>query len=105
MIGFINLSNDVADLISNLHFFIINYETMHKSFAHENYVQSYNDEVKDEKIENETYFIDRRYQKNKSNFFDRGRFFMKSRNAFSRESFRSPFQRQKKCFVCDKVGC
>ena len=61
MTEFINSSNDVVDLISNLHSFIINYETVHRSLAHENYVQFYNDEVKNEKIENETYFIDRRY--------------------------------------------
>ena len=42
---FVNLSNDVIDLINNLYFLIINYETVHKSFAHENYVQFYNDEM------------------------------------------------------------
>ena len=61
MTEFVNSSKNVIDLINNLHFLIINYETMHKSFAHENYVQFYNDETKNDEIKNEMFFIDRRY--------------------------------------------
>ena len=46
MIEFVNSSKNVIDLINSLHSSIINYETVHKSFAHENYVQFYNDEMK-----------------------------------------------------------
>ena len=55
IIKFVNLLNDVIDLINNLYFSIINYETMHKSFAYENYVQFYNDEIKNDKIENKMF--------------------------------------------------
>lgn len=103
MIEFINSSNDLIDLINNLHFSIINYETMHKSFAHENYVQFYNDETKKNEIENKTFFINRRYQNHRSNYRDRNRSYMKSRNVFFRKSFKSSFQHQKNCFVCDKI--
>ena len=61
MTEFVNLLNDVINLINNLHFSIINYETVHKSFAHENYMQFYNDEMKNDEIKNEMFFIDRRY--------------------------------------------
>ena len=105
MIEFVNLSKNVIDLINSLHFSIINYETMHKSFAHENYVQFYNDEMKKNETENEMFFINRRYQNHKLNYRDRKRFFMKSRNTFFRKSFKSSFQHQKKCFVCEKINC
>ena len=105
MTEFDNLSKNVIDLINNLHFLIISYETMHRSFAHENYVQFYNNEMKNDKIENEMFFIDRRYQNHRSNYRDRNRSYMKSRNAFFRKSFRFSFQRQKKCFVCEKIDC
>ena len=91
MIEFVNSSNDVIDLINNLHFSIINYETVHKSFAHENYVQFYNNEMKNDEIENEMFFIDRRYQNHKSNYRDRNRSYIKSRNAFFRKSFKFQF--------------
>ena len=105
MTEFINSSNNVVDLINNLHLSIINYKTVHRLFVHENYVQSYNDEMKKNEVEIETFFIDRRYQKIRSGYRDRNRSFMKSRNTFSRKSIRSTFQRQKKCFVCDKIDC
>ena len=82
IIEFVNSSNDVIDLINNLHFLIINYEAVHKSFAHKNYMQFYNDEMKNDKIENEMFFIDRRYQNHRSNYRNRNRLYMKSRNAF-----------------------
>ena len=50
MIEFINLSNDVINLINNLYFLIINYKTVYKSFAHKNYEQFYNDIKKKNKI-------------------------------------------------------
>ena len=34
---------------------------MYKSFAHENYVQFYNDKMKNNEIENEMFFINHRY--------------------------------------------
>ena len=61
MTELVNSLNDIVDLINNLHFSIINYETMHRSFAHKNYMQFYNDEIKNDKIENKMFFIDRRY--------------------------------------------
>ena len=91
MTEFVNSSKNIIDLINNLHFSIINYETVHKSFAYENYVQFYNDEMKNDEIENEMFFIDRRYQNHKSNYRDRNRSYMKSRNAFFRKSFKFSF--------------
>ena len=82
IIEFVNSSKNVIDLINNLHFLIINYKTVHKSFAHKNYVQFYNDEMKNDEIENEMFFIDRRYQNHKSNYRDRKQFFRKSHNTF-----------------------
>ena len=105
MAGFVNSSNDVVGLINNLHFSIINYEAVHRSLAHENYVQFYNDEMKSDEAENEMFFINRRYQGHRPSYRDRDRSYMKSRNAFFRGSSRFSFQRQKKCFVCEKVGC
>ena len=105
IIEFVNSSNDVIDLINNLHFSIINYEAVHKLFVHENYVQSYNDEMKSDEIENKMFFIDRRYQDHRSSYRDRNYSYIKSRNAFFRKSFRFSFQRQKKCFVCEKIDC
>ena len=67
---FVNSSDDVIDLINNLYFSIINYETVHRSFAHENYVQFYNDEMKNDEIENEMFFIDRHYQNHRSSYRD-----------------------------------
>ena len=91
MIKFVNLLNDVIDLINNLYFSIINYETVHKSFAHENYVQFYNDEITNDEIENEIFFIDRRYQNHKSNYRDQNYLYMKSRNVFFRKLFKFSF--------------
>ena len=82
MIEFVNSSKNVIDLINNLHFSIINYETMHKSFAYENYVQFYNDKMKNDEIKNKMFFINRRYQNHRSNYRDRNRLYMKSRNVF-----------------------
>ena len=82
IIEFVNSSNDVINLINNLHFSIINYETVYRSFAHENYVQFYNDEIKNNEIKNKMFFIDRRYQNYKSSYHDQNRSYMKSRNAF-----------------------
>ena len=105
MIEFVNLSKNVIDLINNLHFSIINYEIVHKSFAHKNYVQFYNNEMKNDEIKNEMFFIDRRYQNHRSNYRDQNRSYMKSHNVFFRKSFKFSFQRQKKCFVCNKIDC
>ena len=91
MTEFVNSSKNVIDLINNLHFSIINYETMHRLFAHENYVQFYNDEMKNNEIENEMFFIDRRYQNHRSNYRDRNRLYMKSHNAFFQKSFKLLF--------------
>ena len=82
MIKFVNSSKNIIDLINNLYFSIINYKTVHKSFAHENYMQFYNNEMKNNEIENEMFFIDRRYQNYKSNYRDQNRSYIKSRNAF-----------------------
>ena len=82
IIEFVNLSNDVINLINNLFFLIINYKTVHRLFAYENNIQFYNDEMKNDEIENEMFFIDRRYQNHKSNYRDRNRSYMKSRNVF-----------------------
>ena len=105
IIEFVNLLNDVIDLINNLHFSIINYETMHRLFAHENYMQFYNNEMKNDEIENKMFFIDRRYQNHRSSYRDRNRSYMKSRNAFFRKLFKFLFQRQKKYFVYEKINC
>lgn len=70
MIEFINLSSNIINVINNLYFFFVNYKAMHKLFAHKNYMQFHNDEIKNEKIENKMYFINCRYQDNKSNFCD-----------------------------------
>ena len=61
--------------------------------------------MKNDEIENEMFFIDRRYQDHRSSYRDWNRSYMKSRNVFFRKSFKSSFQRQKKCFVCDKIDC
>ena len=82
MTEFINSSKNVIDLINNLHFLIINYEIMHKSFAQENYVQFYNDKMKKNDVEHKMFFIDRRYQDHKSSYRDQNRSYMKLRNAF-----------------------
>ena len=105
MTEFVNLSKNVIDLINNLHFSIINYEAVHRLFAHKNYMQFYNDEMKNDEIENEMFFINRRYQNHRSSYRDRNRLYIKLRNAFFRKSFKFSFQRQKKCFVCDKIDC
>ena len=70
MTEFVNSSKNVIDLIKNLHFSIINYEIVHRSFAHKNYVQFYNNEMKKNDVENEMFFIDRRYQNHKLNYRD-----------------------------------
>ena len=84
-------------------FFNNNYETMHKSFQHEIYMQFLN-EV--EKNDDEMYFIDRRYRKNR---LMRNRKFDKNANANANASFRKSFRfsnrRIQKCFVCDKIDC
>ena len=91
MIKFVNSSKNVIDLINNLHFSIINYETMHKLFAHENYIQFYNNEMKNDEIENEMFFIDRRYQNHRLNYRDQNRSYIKSRNTFFRKLFKFSF--------------
>ena len=82
MIKFVNLSNNICNLINNLHFLIINYETVHKLFAYKSYMQFYNDEIKNNKTENEMFFINRYYQNHKSNYRDQNRLYIKSRNMF-----------------------
>ena len=76
---------------------------MHKSFQHEIYMQFLN-EV--EKNDDEMYFIDRRYRKNR---LMRNRKFDKNANANANASFRKSFRfsnrRIQKCFVCDKIDC
>ena len=103
MTEFVNSSKNVIDLINNLHFSIINYETVHKSFAHENYVQFYNNEMKNDEIKNEMFFIDRRYQNHRSNYRDRNCSYIKSRNTFFRKSFKFSFQRQKNVLCVTKL--
>ena len=80
IIKFTNWSKNVVDLINNLHFLIINYKIMHRLFAHKNYVQFYNNEIKKNEIKNKIFFIDCRYQKIRSDYRDQNQFFMKSRN-------------------------
>ena len=76
---------------------------MHKSFQHEIYMQFLN-EV--EKNDDEMYFIDRRYRKNR---FMRNRKFNRNANANANMSFRKSFRfsnrRIQKFFVCDKIDC
>ena len=51
LIELINSANDVINFVSNLQNSIINYETMHRFFTHETYVQFYkNDEEKKMKL-------------------------------------------------------
>ena len=57
MIKFVNSSKNVIDLINNLHFLIINYEIVHKSFTHENYIQFYNDKMKKKTKLKTKYFL------------------------------------------------
>ena len=63
LIKFINLTDDVVNFVSNLQNLIINYETMHRFFTHETYVQFYKNDEKKNESENETYYIDRNYIK------------------------------------------
>ena len=76
VIDFINSVFDTLELINSSYAFIVNYETIYKSFTQETYVQSFNE---DKKIENETYFTNRQYQKNRFNQRDR---FKSSRSLF-----------------------
>ena len=46
LIEFINSADDVVNFVNNLQNSIINYETMHKSFTHEIYVQFYKNDKK-----------------------------------------------------------
>ena len=103
-IDLINPSKNVLGLVNSLHSFIVNYEAVHKTPQLKNYVQFYNDEEKKNEEKNETYFVDRHYRGDRSGFRDRGRFYDKQRHASSRE-IRRPFSSQKRCFVCDKIGC
>ena len=64
LIKFINSADDIVNFVNNLQNSIINYETIHRFFTHEIYVQFYkNDEKKENETENETYYIDRSYKK------------------------------------------
>ena len=86
-----------------MYFSIINYETEHKSFQHEIYMQLLN---KVEKNDDEMYFIDCRYRKNR---FMRNRKFDKNANANAninalfRKSYHFSNRRIQKRFVCDKI--
>ena len=64
---------------------------MHRSFVHENYMQFYNNKMKNNEIKNEMFFIDCRYQNHRSNYRDENRSYIKSRNAFFRKSFKFSF--------------
>ena len=63
LIEFINSIDDVINFVNNLQNLIINYETMHRFFTHEIYVQFYKNDEKKNEIKNETYYIDRNYKK------------------------------------------
>ena len=105
LIELINSVNNVINLISNLQNSIINYEAMHRPSTHKNYVQFYkNEKMEKNEIENEAYYIDRSYKKRKLKMRDRDRFFCPC-NMASRRLFKSNSSRQKKCFVCEKIGC
>ncbi len=92
----INSSMNTLILMNTLQSSIINYETVRKFFAHQQYHQ--NDEIDDH------YFIDRQYRREDESSYDR-------RVEFFREGFRDKssdkFQnrRFKTCFVCDKFDC
>ena len=104
LIELINSIDDVINFVNNLQNSIINYETMHRFFPHEIYVQFYkNDEKKENKTENKTYYINRSYKK-KSKMRNHNRFFL-SRNMNQHKSFKSNSSHQKKCFVCEKIDC
>lgn len=97
-------STDVAGLVNNLYTSVVNYEAIHRPPAHESYVQSYNDEKGEDEAENESYYTDRSYRGGRTGIRGRGRYF-RPRNTGQRSSFRSGPTHQKKCFVCNKVGC
>ena len=63
LIEFINSIDDVINFVNNLQNLIINYETMHRFFTHEIYVQFYKNDEKKNEIKNETYYIDRNLKK------------------------------------------
>ena len=50
LIELINLTDDVISFVSNLQNLIINYETMHRFFTHEIYVQFYKNNEKKMKL-------------------------------------------------------
>ena len=92
LIKFINSADDVVNFVNNLQNLIINYEKMHKFFTHEIYVQFYKNDEKKNETENETYYIDCNYKKEKSKMRDRDRFF-RLRNTNQHKSFKSNFSR------------
>lgn len=104
LIGLTNPPEDVPGLVNSLHSSIVNYEAVHKTPQLGSYVQSYNDEEEEDGEENEAYFVDRHYRGGRSGFRDRGRFYGRQRHA-PRRGTRRPFSSQKRCFVCDKIGC
>ena len=63
LIKFINSADDIVNFVNNLQNSIINYETIHRFFTHEIYVQFYKNDEKKNETENETYYIDRSYKK------------------------------------------
>ena len=99
--GLINTPEDTSGLVANLHSSIINYEAVHKTPHHGTYMLSYNNEEE----EDEMYFVDRHYRGGRPSFRGRGRFYGRPRGGSSRGQHRPSVQRQKKCFVCEKVGC
>ena len=103
-IDLINPSENVPSFVNSLHSFIVNYETVHKTSQLKNYVQFYNDEEENRK-KNETYFVDRHYRGGRPSFRNRGKFYEKQRHVSNQGIRRSQFPSQKKCFVCDKIGC
>ena len=94
--GLNNPSMDTSGLVNNLYTSIINYEAIHKTTAQQSYIQDYHEE-------DELYFTDRQYHKDKSNFRHPYRF--NGKTSSFRERSRIPPRQSKKCFVCSKSGC
>ena len=85
-----NPSNSIPELVNSLYTSIVNYETVHNPASSQ---QSF---LLKEK-EDESYYTDRQYRKEGSNFRSNEedyRFFEERQQ-----------QRQKRCFVCNKEDC
>lgn len=96
--GLTNPPMDTAGLINNLYTSIINYEALHKPSPMQQYTQ-------DDDGEDELFFTDRQYHRNRSNFRRPSRPYGKAPLSREQSQSRVPSRTFKKCFVCGKSGC